>query len=271
LRPQARLAKIVDNTSDSLVNNLPLSADRPAGSDQSAADLAYQLREAIVSGEFQPSERLVEADLSVRYGAGRTAIRAALATLDQEGLVVREPHRGARVRLISAREALEIERVRNALERLVARTAAERATVDDVGDLRAIVAEMVERLRDADPLGYLQLNAQLHRRIWGISDNRVAIKILVTLKSQSIRFQYGTILRPGRFEQSLAEHMAIVSAIADHDADACDAAMEVHLRHVVETLQWAIDTQKRDPPWSTARDRLRDPIARPTAGAGTAQ
>ena len=221
---------------------------------RSIGDPCDRLREAIVSGEFQPNERLVEADLSVRFGAGRTAIRAALAVLDQEGLIVREPNRGARVRLISAREALEIEQVRNALERLLARCAALEAGSDDVAELRAIVAAMTERLRESDTLGYMQLNAQLHRRIWKISDNQVAIKMLNTLKSQSIRFQYGTILRPGRPKQSLREHEEIVAAIAAHDPDACDAAMAQHLGHVLETLQWAIDAQARQRPWSALRE-----------------
>ncbi len=80
--------------------------------------------------------------------------------------------------------------------------------------------------------------------------------MLITLKSQSIRFQYGTILRPGRPEQSLGEHEAIVAAIAAHDPEACDAAMGVHLGHVLETLQWAIESQERQRPWSA----LRDPV-----------
>jgi DNA-binding GntR family transcriptional regulator len=236
------------------VNNLAPSSDSERAVTAAGTNPCDRLREAIVSGEFQPNERLVEADLAVRYGAGRTAIRAALVVLDQEGLIVREPHRGARVRLISAREALEIEQVRNALERLLARSAAGRATGTDLADLRAILAAMTERLRDADSWGYMQLNAQLHRRIWKISNNQVATKMLITLKSQSIRFQYGTILRPGRPEQSLREHKAIVAAIAEHDADACDAAMAVHLGHVLETLQWAIESQERQRPWSALRE-----------------
>jgi DNA-binding GntR family transcriptional regulator len=236
------------------VNNLAPSSDPDGRGIRPVTDPCDRLREAIVSGEFQPNERLVEADLSVRLGVGRTAIRAALAVLDQEGLIVREPHRGARVRLISAREAFEIEQVRNALERLLARSAATQAASGDVADLREIVAAMHDRLREDDSLGYMQLNATLHRRIWKISDNQVATKMLVTLKSQSIRFQYGTILRPGRPEQSLQEHEKIVAAIAAHDPAACDSAMAEHLGHVLETLQWAIEAQERERPWSALRE-----------------
>ena len=66
-----------------------------------------RLREAITGGRFQPNERLVEAQLVDLLGAGRSSIRAALVRLDQEGLVTRQPNRGARVRLISGREAVE--------------------------------------------------------------------------------------------------------------------------------------------------------------------
>ena len=88
--------------------------------------------------------------------------------------------------------------------------------------------------------------------LYTAADNQLAAKMLVTLKSLSIRFQYRTMLRPGRTERSFHEHEAIVAAIASHDLDACDAAMAEHLRHVLETLQWAIESQHRQPPWASA-------------------
>src|SRR5260370_6872593 len=83
-------------------------------------DVYRRLREGIIAGRFQPNERLVEANLSRMLSAGRTAVRAALVRLDQEGLVTREHNRGARVRLVSDQEALQIQEVRAALERLLA-------------------------------------------------------------------------------------------------------------------------------------------------------
>src|SRR5207253_8885232 len=107
-------------------------------------DPYHQLREAIVSGQFHPNERLVEAAVAERIGAGRTAVRAALVRLDQEGLVTMEQNRGARVRHISDREALEVEEVRAALEGLLARRAAERVTAEDLSELRHVISEMRE-------------------------------------------------------------------------------------------------------------------------------
>ncbi len=222
-----------------------------AGGGAPEGDLeAYRrLREAIVSGQFHPNERLVEAVLADLLGAGRTAVRAALVRLDQEGLVTREPNRGARVRLVSDREALEIEEVRLVLESLLCRLAASRISDADLEGLRSMVAEMRARVAESDSIGYSELNASFHRLIWAAADHLTAGRLVGTLKSQSIRFQYQTILRPGRTERSLREHEAILAALAARDPDAAEAAMRGHLAEVVETLRWAIDGQPRIASW----------------------
>jgi DNA-binding GntR family transcriptional regulator len=155
-------------------------------------------------------------------------------------MVDREPNRGARVRLLSDREALEIEEVRAALEQLIARHAAANVTRGDLRDLYGMLTEMRHRVEQSDPLGYSELNGRFHQRIWAIADHLTAGRLVSTLKSQAIRFQYRTILQPGRTQRSLHEHEAIVAALAAHDPDACEAAMREHLSHVVETLRWAI-------------------------------
>src|SRR6267378_6284903 len=229
---------------------LPAPASPEVGvSHERPADAYVQLRNEIVSGRVHPNQRLVEADIARQLGAGRSAVRAALVRLDQEGLVVLEPNRGARVRLVSDREALEIEEVRVILEQMIVRHAAQRVTANDLRSLRHSIVRMRERLAQGDPMGYSGLNAEFHQRIWAIADHGTAGRLLANLKSQSIRFQYRTILRPGRTAASLREHEAIVEALASRDPDASEAAMRQHLRHVVETLQWAIDAQRHQPIW----------------------
>jgi DNA-binding GntR family transcriptional regulator len=213
------------------------------------AEVYRRLREDITSGKFQPNERLVEANLSRLLGAGRTAVRAALVRLDQEGLVTREHNRGARVRLVSTREAIEIEEVRAALEMLLARQAALKANPADVRELRQVLVEMRKRFANGDSVGYSELNPRFHQRIWAAADNPTAARLVATLKSQSIRFQYQTMLRPGRTERSLHEHEAIFAAIVAHDADGAESAMRAHLAEVLETLRWAISQQHRPPRW----------------------
>jgi DNA-binding GntR family transcriptional regulator len=212
-------------------------------------DVYVELRRAIIAGRFQPNERLVEASVAMLIGAGRTAVRAALVRLDQEGLVVLEPNRGARVRLIDDREALEIEEVRLALEGFLARRAAERARPEDLRRLDAAIEEMHARVREGDSIGYSELNPRFHQLIWAAADHRTATRVVGGLKSQSIRFQYQTALRPGRAERSLREHEAIVAALRRGDGDAAEAAMKAHLAEVVDTLEWVIRTQQGATRW----------------------
>src|ERR1700686_1856140 len=140
-----------------------------------------RLREAIASGQFHPNERLVEASVATRLGVGRTAVRAALVRLDQEGLVTLEPNRGARVRLISDREALEIEEVRATLEAMLPRGPATRATPADLRDLRQVVVEMRHRVQKGDAIGYSDLNARFHQRIWAAADHATARRLVGSL------------------------------------------------------------------------------------------
>src|ERR1043165_4493996 len=109
-------------------------------------DEGYErLYQAILRGEFQPNERLIEMDLAQRYNVGRAAIRTALARLEQDRLVEREPNRGAKVRAISEEEAVQTFEARAVLEGLAARYAARNATDSDIADLRAIIGAMEAR------------------------------------------------------------------------------------------------------------------------------
>ena len=195
------------------------------------------LRKAIVSGRFQPNQRLVEADLTRAFGVGRSAVRTALTRLEHEGLVEHEPYRGARVRLVDGREAVEILETRAVLEGLAVRHAAMRASESDAHDLHRILAEMRRLLDEGDLLGASDENAVLHRRLLEISGHATASRLISTLKMQLVRFQYRTIMLPGRSEASFAEHTAIVDAVARADPEGAEMAMRTHLSHVAEALR----------------------------------
>jgi DNA-binding GntR family transcriptional regulator len=216
---------------DKIVDNDPVTE---SGTSERPEDL---LRAAIVAGRLRPNERLVEADLTRRFGVGRSAVRTALARLEHEGLVELEPHRGARVRLVGVPEAVEILQARAALEGLAAGRAARNATDADIAALHAILAEMRALLDAGDLLTASDTNAVLHRRLLEIAGHATATRLIDGLRSQLVRFTYRTILLPGRSERSFAEHTAIVDAIAAHDGPAAERAMRRHLSHVADALR----------------------------------
>jgi DNA-binding GntR family transcriptional regulator len=197
----------------------------------------HQLREAIVRGELAPNQRLIEAEMSTAFKLPRAAVRTALVRLEHEGLVERERHRGARVRLVSEEEAVEILQCRAALEGVAARRAAQRITPVGADELRSVLERQRAALEAQDLLNASDVNALLHAKIVELSGHATAQRLIRSLNSQMVRFQFRTILIPGRPGQSHAEHTAIVDAVIAGDADKAERAMRKHLDNVAHALE----------------------------------
>jgi DNA-binding GntR family transcriptional regulator len=196
-----------------------------------------RLREAILRGELVPNQRLVEAEMSTTFEMPRAAVRTALLRLEHEGLIEREPHRGARVRLVSEQEAVEILQARAALEGLAAREAAMTITSAGAAELREVLDRQRAALAEQDLLRASDVNAQLHAKIVELSGHATAQRLIRALNSQMVRFQFRTILIPGRPSQSLSEHLAIVEAVADGQPPEAEQAMRTHLDNVARALE----------------------------------
>ena len=209
-----------------------------------ARDPTEAIRDAIVAGRFFPNERLIEENLVRDFGSNRTAVRAALTRLAHEGLVVHEPNRGARVRVIAPEEAVGIMEARAMLESLVVRHAAGKIAPAEIKELRAIVREIERRFKAGDLLGCSAINTTLHAAIVRIADHPVAEKLLRSLRAQSVAFQFRPILEPGRAAAMVSEHRDLMDALAAHDPDAAEHAMRRHLEAAVSALQAAIARER---------------------------
>jgi DNA-binding GntR family transcriptional regulator len=195
------------------------------------------LRQAILSGDLAPGQRLVEEELAAMLGVTRQSLRAALLDLTAERLVERIPNRGARVRVVTTEEAVAITECRLALEALCAAKAAQRITDDEAACLRELGAELEVAVADGDPLKYSGLNRELHRRVGAISGQTVAVGLLDRLHAQLVRHQFRLAQRPGRPDQSLPEHLAIIDAVAGRRPADAAAAVERHLNSVIDSLR----------------------------------
>ncbi|MGK3951638.1 GntR family transcriptional regulator [Microbacterium sp. I2] len=199
-------------------------------------DLTQQIRDAILDAQFAPHQRLIEADLSEKYGASRAAVRTALLNLAGEGLVERLPNRGARVRAISVDEAIEIVEVRIGLETLCARKATENLTDQDAAELRNLRAAIEVAVTTGNLVEYSRLNQELDRRIRDLSRHATATQLLERLRAQSARHQFRLAFHPGRAARSAPEHIAIIDAMLSRDPDAAEAATRAHLSGIVDVL-----------------------------------
>lgn len=214
------------------------AADRLAKSrDGSAQDRVREsLRQRILSGDLVPGQRLVEAEIADEFGVTRAGVRAALIDLTAEGLVERIQHRGARVRVVSVAEAIEITECRMVLEGLCAAKAAERISDAERAELTKLGKRMRAAVKSGDVLAYSELNHTLHRRIREISQQRAAERTIERLRAQLVRHQFRLALRPGRPATSLVEHERIIAAVTNRDPHAAEQAMRDHLASVIGAL-----------------------------------
>ena len=204
---------------------------------------AERLRRAILAGDMAPGQRLVEEELAGTLGVTRASLRAALFDLTAEGLVERIPNRGARVRTIGVGEAVAIIECRMALEGLCAAKAAERVTEPEAARLRQLGADMERSVADGEPLKYSALNHELHRLVRELAAQPVAAGLLERLNGQLVRHQFQLSLRPGRPQQSLPQHLAMITAIAGRQPAEAEEATRRHLRSVIAAL---LDPQEED-------------------------
>ncbi|MEU9517259.1 GntR family transcriptional regulator [Streptomyces sp. NPDC048224] len=210
---------------------------RPGSGEQAKQYALERLRKAILQGDMAPAQRLVENELAENYGVTRASMRAALLDLTSEGLVERIRNRGSRVRVVTIEEAVEITECRMALEGLCASKAATEATDAQLDELTDLGEAMSKAVTDGDPVAYSKLNHDLHALIRDASGQHTAVGLLERLNAQLVRHRFQLALRPGRPQQSLSEHLAVIEAIRARDPQAAETAVRAHLSSVIDALR----------------------------------
>ncbi len=194
---------------------------------------AYTLiLEAIDTGLYKPGDRLVESELAERFGVSRTPIREALQRLETQSLLTRDG-RSLIVASLDHNQLAELYCVRSELEGLAARLAARHATQEEVRLLRAMVEE--DRQLVDDPPALSRANKRFHRQIHLASHNRYLVQQLDLVHRSMALLANTSISFEGRGVQTIAEHDAIVEAIAASDRDAAYLALKDHISRAFET------------------------------------
>src|ERR1700682_757280 len=205
-----------------------------------AANAAWRVysvwRPELVSRRRRPGEVISEAEIAVSYGVSRTPVREAILKLSDEGLVEIFPQSGifvARIPLAALPAAIII---RKALEETTARLAAERATSSQILNLHSIL----ERQREADAAkdnnAFHHSDEAFHATIAEVAKYPGIWKLIQQVKVHVDRYRRLTLPQIGRMTQVIAEHEAILSAIAAHDPSRAGIAMEKHLDRLLADI-----------------------------------
>jgi len=185
------------------------------------------LRNAIINGEYTPGERLTEDRLAEDFGVSRNPVREALRVAEAEGFVVILPRRGAVVASPSSTAIEDIFAVRQRLEPLAARLAAERATPRGIAGLRSLLDAAPRAAEREDLVRLAELNSDLHLEILELSGNPWLSSIA---KALYLHVQW--VFRLGAAERaphSWVEHIALVDAIESGDGERAEMAALSHV------------------------------------------
>ncbi|AMN44040.1 GntR family transcriptional regulator [Rhodoplanes sp. Z2-YC6860] len=217
----------------------------------SLAEIAFsRLVEAISAGEFEPGQRLSEADLARRFGISRGPLREALQRLEGR-LVTRRARVGVHVIELSEQAIRELFMIREALEGMAARQAAENARTSDIAALRSLLSRHAKDPALKAGAAYRQgtLDNDFHATIVRLAGNRRLEDMLVDNLYYQLRlYRYRSSAKSGRALVAFDEHVAIVDAIESGDPAAAEDAMRVHIHNAHVSL-----AQQPRPKGTTAR------------------
>lgn len=209
-----------------------------------------QIVTAIVVGDIPPGQKISEPELAKTYGISRGPLREAMRRLEALRLVERKPHVGARVVNLSAKELIEIYRVREALEGMACRLAAEFMPQEEIDALRDLLDEHEQSVEQLDGRSYFQKEGDLdfHYRIVQGSKNEKLLEFLGGDLYHLVRmYRYQFSVSSSRPKRALKEHRQIVDAIADRDPELAEMLMRRHIgaarKNVEERLNTATETR----------------------------
>lgn len=208
----------------------------------------HTLRRAILKGELKPGERLMELALAERLGVSRTPIREAMRKLEQEGLVVMSPRRGAQVANITEKDLNDVLEVRMALESMAMEKACGRMTEEELASLRKAAVDFERMTAEGDLVKMAEADMAFHEIIYQASDNRRLIQVLNNLREQIYRYRVEYLKEEETRNLLVREHEEITKALRERNARRAQALSFQHLENQRRGIMEAIRGEEQGDP-----------------------
>lgn len=194
-------------------------------------DVAFQkLRQAILRGELVPGQRLMEIQLAEQLGVSRTPVREAIRMLEQDGLAIMIPRRGAIVAKISGKNLKDVLEVRQALEELAVQLSCLRMEEDDFTALRDANGEFAETIDGEDIVKMAEADEHFHDIIYQASDNMRLVQLEMQMREQMYRFRIEHLKEKTKRHALVEGHREIMEALRRRDSDAATKAIRSHIK-----------------------------------------
>ena len=193
-------------------------------------DVVFQtLRQAILKGQLQPGERLMEIKLAEKLGVSRTPIREAIRKLELEGLVVMVPRKGAAVANITEKDTKDVLEVRRTLEMFAVEVACERITDEQREQLKEAAKAFEASKGSMDLIRIAETDMKFHEIIYEATQNERLVQMLNNLRENMYRYRIEYLKDPNYYDSLVREHREILEAIENSDKDCARISMRAHI------------------------------------------
>lgn len=202
------------------------------------------LREAILKGDLKPGERLMELQLASKLGVSRTPIREAIRMLEQEGLAVTTPRKGAEVAKMTLKDMEDVLEIRDALDELAVRIACQKITDEQLKQLEDVKELFEKNTQTNNVKNIAEADVSFHDVIYEATGNPKLVTLLNNLREQVYRYRVEYIKDPKNYPTLIAEHEAILESLKNRDVKNAVEAMHVHVANQAEAVKMVIQEQE---------------------------
>ena len=191
----------------------------------------HTLRDAILKGELKPGERLMELQLAAKLGVSRTPIREAIRMLEQEGLAVTVPRKGAEVAGLTEKDMQDVLQVREALDELAANIACEMITKEELEELIHAKEEFEAALHTKDIKRIAETDMKFHDIIYHATRNPKLVNIVSNLREQMYRYRMEYLKDERNFPILIREHQQITDGFMEKNKALVADSMRTHVKN----------------------------------------
>lgn len=202
------------------------------------------LRQAILTGELKPGERLMEIHLANKLGVSRTPIREAIRKLELEGLVTMIPRRGAEVAQITEKSMMDVLEVRRTMDALCAELACERISEEAKGSLGSACEAFEEAVEGGNIKVIAKADVAFHDIIVQATGNLRLVQLINNLSEQMYRYRFEYLKDTSCHRSLIEEHRMIYESILKKDTKAASEAAKLHIDNQERSIIQQIRLEK---------------------------
>ena len=208
-------------------------------------DVVFQtLRGAILKGDLKPGERLMELQLASKLGVSRTPIREAIRMLEQEGLAVTIPRKGAEVAKMTEKDMEDVLEIRLSLEGLAVRLSCEKITPAALQELAVAMEDFEVKTRSGQFVEMAKADVKFHEILYKASNNPKLQQLLNNLREQMYRYRVEYLKDDSIYPRLIEEHQKMYDALKSKDSKLAESYVERHLHNQAEAVKKIIREQE---------------------------